>query len=108
MTMTKDEFMKYCEEVAELVEKKHQDYQGSIFNLQDYFPFGEISYAQMLWVKVVRIASLSKAREDGNESMPNYESLKDSVDDLIAYSVFFKDYLTPTNPVINIRIKESK
>jgi len=106
--MTKNEFMQHCEEVAKLVEKKHEDYQGSIFNLQDYFPFAEISYAHMLWTKTVRVASLSHMRQDGDESMPRFESLRDSIDDLIAYAVFFRDFLTPAEPSIKILHKGEK
>lgn len=68
-----------------LVVKKHEDYNTGI-QLEDYFPFGHKSYIQMLHVKVLRLRSL-----DGRAG--NFESVKDTLYDLINYSIFYLDYL---------------
>lgn len=91
--MNFDKFVNLCKPVARLVERKGKDYQGNIFSLHDSFPLGDVSYAQMLWVKVVRITSLAHRKSFDMEHEPNHESLEDSVKDLLAYTVFYLDYL---------------
>lgn len=90
--MTKEQFLHYCEDVADLVQKKHEDYQGDVFSLADYFPLGDVSYAQMLWVKTTRIVSLASQKFRIGEA-PKNETLKDSARDLLAYTVFYLEYL---------------
>lgn len=70
-----------------LVVKKHEDYNTSI-KLDDYFPFGDKSYIQMLHVKVLRLRSLEM-----KSNKANFESTQDTLYDLINYAVFFLDYL---------------
>lgn len=72
--------------VAELRARKSQDYNSGP-QLRDYFPFGHVSYAQMLHVKNLRIQSLLARMEAGHE--PNFEGILDSVEDLINYSTFY-------------------
>lgn len=93
--MNKKQFMAHCEPVADLVVKKHEDYQGHIFNLGDSFPLGDLSYAQMLWVKNIRVMSLAHQKFNG-DAAPNHESLRDSVRDMLAYAVFYLEYLEAT------------
>ena len=69
----------------ELVVKKHEDYNTGV-QLKDYFPFGDKSYIQMLHLKVLRLRSL-----EGRQA--NFEGLKDTLNDLINYSVFYLQYL---------------
>ena len=71
-----------------LVVNKAKDYQGSGVKLQDYFPFGDKSYVQMMHVKTLRLRSLVDKEDE-----PNFESVKDSVLDLINYSVFYLQHL---------------
>jgi NTP pyrophosphatase (non-canonical NTP hydrolase) len=81
-------------EAAKLLAKKSADYQGkgSGINLQDYFPFGMLSHAQMIWVKALRINSLSKQIYDaqilGKDHVAQNESLRDSLIDLHNYVDF--------------------
>jgi hypothetical protein len=89
--MTKEEFMKTAEVVANLVGKKHQDYQAGQASLEDYFAFHHYSYVQMLWVKMLRLLSLTRKRETGVE--PVFEGIKDTCIDLIAYGVFYLAFL---------------
>jgi hypothetical protein len=49
-----------------------------------YFPFGNISYAQMLYTKAMRFNSLVK-----QNGKPNFEGLKDTALDMINYAGFF-------------------
>lgn len=71
-----------------LVVDKAKDYQSSEVKLQDYFPFGDKSYVQMMHVKTLRLRSLVEKEDE-----PNFESVKDSVLDLINYSVFYLQHL---------------
>ena len=84
--MLKEEFMQLAEEVAELVDKKHHDY-NSVVRLDQYFPFGDKSYVHMLMTKVLRMVNLAHQNERAT-----FESMDDSLDDLIAYAIFHRAY----------------
>lgn len=86
--MDKGQFMAVVSEVGDLVDKKNRDYQGKFVQLEEYFPFGSKSYVQMIWVKALRLRSLSQ-----ESKVPQFESLEDTCNDIIAYAVFMKDYL---------------
>lgn len=81
-------------EAAKLRAKKSQDYRSaeSDVTLKDYFPFGELSHAQMIWTKALRIRSIAKqvydARILGEEHTINFEGLRDSIVDLHNYVNF--------------------
>lgn len=77
-------------DAADLMERKSKDYQGSTYTLTDYFPYGHTSYLQMLHTKMTRIKSVAE-REDSNAV--NFESLEDSLIDLINYSAFYIEFL---------------
>jgi predicted HAD superfamily Cof-like phosphohydrolase len=71
---------------------KSQDYQsdGSNISLEEYFPFGDESYVHMINQKCLRVRScVSSSSTKG----PNFESLQDSLVDLINYSSFYYEYL---------------
>lgn len=86
--MKKLEFLAVCEPVAELVERKSEDYQSSLVKHDEYFVFGHKSYVQMLRTKILRLTSLV-----GDEKDCNFESIEDSVMDALAYTVFYLAYL---------------
>lgn len=71
------------QEIMDIRAKKSQDYNGGSVQLTDYFPFGQISYTQMIHVKYLRLRSLTE-----QEGLPNYEGLRDTLIDLINYAVF--------------------
>lgn len=52
-----------------------------------YFPFGTVSYAQMLHTKSDRFVSLTKKVLEGGQ--PNFEGLRDTALDIINYAGFF-------------------
>lgn len=78
---------------ALLCVKKSQDYNhGKNINphdidRSDYFPFGAVSYAQMLHTKAQRFNSLVKKQQDGKGS--NFECLADTALDIINYAGFY-------------------
>jgi len=76
-------------EAQELRDSKAQDYQNSTI-VQDYFPFGLISYVQMLWVKALRLKSLASKSGAANAV---YEPIRDTLLDLINYATFAIEYL---------------
>lgn len=71
------------QEIAELRAKKAQDYNGGSVKLDDYFPFGQVSYTQMIHVKSLRLISLTE--QDGNA---NFEGIEDTLKDIINYATF--------------------
>jgi NTP pyrophosphatase (non-canonical NTP hydrolase) len=73
-------------DAAELLAKKKQDYCTGVTR-QDYFPFGHYSYAQMLHTKMLRVHSLLNVLENGNQ--PNFESLRDTLIDMLNYTSFY-------------------
>lgn len=73
-------------EVTEIAIKKSQDYNNG--NSQPtsravYFPFGLLSYAQMLHIKSQRLNSLAQ-----QDKLPNNESIRDTLLDMINYAAF--------------------
>jgi len=81
-------------EAALLCIKKSQDYnQGSgdmdphKIDRSSYFPFGAVSYAQMLHTKSLRFNSLV-LKEMGGQGA-NFEGLRDTALDIINYAGFF-------------------
>tara|TARA_R100000742_G_C4254894_1_gene72887 strand:+ start:290 stop:913 length:624 start_codon:yes stop_codon:yes gene_type:complete len=61
--------------------KKDKDYNQQS-NLDDYFPFGEVSYIQMIYIKALRMVNIAKSEKIHNESM------QDSLIDLVNYASF--------------------
>lgn len=86
--MDKVQYMKLIEPAMALVTKKHEDYGDDKLGLHSYFPYGMPSYVQMMHVKTQRLVALTKLART-----PNYESVNDTLIDLINYAVFALDYL---------------
>lgn len=74
-------------EIHELALAKAADYNQNGVTRSDYFPFDDLSYVQMLWVKVLRLRSLAEA------SGARFESKRDTLVDLINYARFYIDHL---------------
>ena len=73
-------------EVTEIAIKKSQDYNNGQDKPESraiYFPFGLLSYAQMIHTKSQRLNSLAKQTKT-----PNNESIRDTLLDLINYACF--------------------
>ena len=70
-----------------LKDMKSQDYQGSNFREDEYFPFKDQSYAHMIWTKTLRMMNII------NVMHPNYESLEDTLLDLINYSAMYAAHI---------------
>lgn len=77
----------------ELKQRKSKDYQGSQFTEEDYFPFGHQSYIHMLHTKMLRIRSV--AEQDGEQ---NFESLTDSLIDMINYAAMYAAWIENKKP----------
>lgn len=87
--MDRARFLELIEPAVKLVDRKGEDYNQTV-GLHEYFPFKDQSYQQMLHMKVLRMRSLL-----GKGSAPNFDSLTDSIYDLVNYAVFYLDYLQP-------------
>lgn len=81
-------------EAALLCMRKSQDYNQGVVDLDPhkvdrtpYFPFGAVSYAQMLHTKAMRFNSLVLKEMRGQDS--NFEGLRDTALDIINYAGFF-------------------
>lgn len=81
-------------EAALLCIRKSQDYNQGMgqddphtVDRSAYFPFGAVSYAQMLHTKSQRFNSLTKKIMDGGDA--NFEGLRDTALDIINYAGFF-------------------
>ena len=84
--MNKKRYLELLAPVLELVAAKGEDYNTGVA-LHDYFPFGHKSYIQMVHLKALRLVAIADNEE------PNFDSVKDTVMDLINYAVFYLDYL---------------
>lgn len=87
--MTSDEFLQVCAPVAHLVGKKGEDYNRGQVKLSDYFPFGHISHAHMVHLKSMRLISLVS----NLGKQPNFDSIEDTLQDILAYTVFYLEAL---------------
>lgn len=81
-------------EAALLCIKKSQDYNQNSSNMDphkvdrsSYFPFGAVSYAQMIHTKAQRFNSLVLKEMHGQDA--NFEGLRDTALDIINYAGFF-------------------
>lgn len=73
-------------EVTKIAIKKSEDYnngQGQPTSRAQYFPFGLLSYAQMLHTKSQRLNSVAQQTK-----APNNESIRDTLLDMINYATF--------------------
>lgn len=86
--MNRQQYLELITPAMEVVVKKHQDYGNDVLGLESYFPFGSLSYVQMLHVKTQRLVGLTRTGAN-----PNFESMKDTLHDLINYAVFMLDHL---------------
>lgn len=93
--------LKACADAQLLVLKKSADYNQTggtavahTFDAKrdDYFPFGLVSYAQMIHTKSQRLISLA-IKEGMHGQGSNFESARDTLLDLINYGSFGADWL---------------
>ena len=82
-----DKAAEILKEAADLKVKKSKDYQSEMWKESDYFPFGDTSYIHMMWTKMLRIRSVAEKKD------VNFESLEDSLLDMINYSAMYIAYL---------------
>lgn len=74
-----------------LRDRKTADYDNVPGGKDAYFPFGHMSYAHMLNTKNLRIMSLVRAMINNPETKPNFESIVDTVEDLINYATYYAE-----------------
>ena len=79
--------LQILKDAANLKEQKSKDYQGGLFNEEDYFPYGEQSYVHMLWTKMLRLRSVIE------QDNPNFESAEDTLIDMINYAAMMAAYI---------------
>lgn len=72
-------------EATALSVSKSQDYNSSVPRTT-YFPFGHTSYCHMIWTKALRARNLVESR-----TVPNHESLRDTLLDIINYASYWVD-----------------
>ena len=92
--MDRQAYLKLIEPAIKLVARKGEDYNNRV-ELHDYFPFQDYSYQQMLHMKVLRMRSVL-----GKGSAVNFDSLTDSLYDLINYSVFYLEHLEQNHELL--------
>lgn len=82
MGQSGDPLLRVFAEAFVLQHQKSSDYNRSVPR-KDYFPFGRLSYAQMIWVKAMRLRSLAHT-----DAVIFNESFMDTLLDLINYAGF--------------------
>ena len=85
--MNRQDYLDLINPAILMVAKKSADYNSNGPTLEHYFPFGDASYIQMIHLKAVRLVALA-----GNPK-PNFESKKDTLYDLLNYTVFYLKFL---------------
>lgn len=81
-------YLDAIESPLSVAEQKNQDYNSSV-GLEAYFPFRDQSYVQELNKKGLRLVNLVSNPEQDI----NFESIVDTVEDLINYAVYYLMYL---------------
>jgi hypothetical protein len=81
--------VKYLAKAGLIQLKKSEDYNNGKNSIRSYFPFGLMSYSQMIHTKSQRLISLAVAEKHDN---PNFESVTDTALDLINYATFLAEY----------------
>lgn len=87
--MDRQRYLNLIELPILILEKKNRDYNSDTA-LKDYFPFGDKSYAHEIHKKALRIKNLVQQAPHGG---PEFESISDSLHDLINYAVYYLDYI---------------
>ena len=85
--MNKESIEKITAEVTEILLKKNEDYGGASFDL------GLNGNMVHLWDKIGRYRSLLRKKE----SNPNFESLEDTLKDVIGYAIIGLHILNDEN-----------
>jgi hypothetical protein len=91
--MNRQRYSELISPAIEMVVKKHEDYNTAV-GLDAYFPFKDLSYIQMIYIKALRLVNLQTT-----SAAPNYESINDTLYDLLNYVVFYLDYLEKSRHV---------
>jgi hypothetical protein len=108
------ESIKVLQECAEIQDKKSRDYQNpnSRIRQADYYPRGILSIMELINTKTIRLWSVLEAMENDSNYEPNFESIEDSLKDLINYSSFAVAYSrgkidgqTPDRDFLNRKIE---
>jgi hypothetical protein len=87
--MDRNRYLALIAPAARMTITKGEDYNNKgQDDVHLYFPFGDKSYAQVIYMKARRLVSLAK-----QEGEPNHEKVVDTVMDLINYAVFYADFL---------------
>ena len=88
------ESIKVLQECAEIQDRKSRDYQNpnSRIKQADYYPRGVMSIMELINTKTIRLWSVLEAMENDPNYEPNFESIEDSLKDLINYSSFAVAY----------------
>ncbi len=73
---------KVFKDIQAVLLKKGEDY-NNLSTMPEHMPFGDKSWATMLWIKAHRVASVIQADE------AQHEALDDSILDLAAYAVAY-------------------
>ncbi len=91
---TDKESIKVLNECAEVQIKKSRDYQNpsSRIKQSDYYPRGVMSIMELINTKTIRLWSVIEAMENDPSYKPNFESIEDSLKDLINYASFAVAY----------------
>lgn len=86
------EFLLKC---ANLQLKKSRDYQNpnSSVRQADYYPTGVKTIDEILHAKKLRLRSLIETAETDPGSTPNFESIEDTLMDLVNYASFMAAYI---------------
>lgn len=88
------ESLKVLQECAEIQVKKSNDYQNERSRIRqaDYYPRGILSIMELINTKTIRLWSVLEAMESDPDYQPNFESIEDSLKDLINYASFAVAY----------------
>ena len=94
MEPTEKASVQVLRECIDLQLKKSRDYQNPKSSIQqaDYYPHGILTILDIIHAKILRTRSVMEAMLNDPNYRPNFESMEDSMKDLINYASFFVAY----------------
>lgn len=89
------ESLKILQRAAEIQNQKGNDYQNPNSRVRQamYYPRGCATILDIMTGKMLRLQSVMESMELDPSYNPNFESLEDSIVDLINYASFFGAYM---------------
>ena len=77
-------------ELTELRIRKGQNYNGGTVKRSDHFPLGDLSFFQVVWMKMCRVRSLVETKDQNPDAR---RLIQREINDIMVYSCFWAEFI---------------